>query len=130
MGAILYESPASARSVNKYVSPGLESIISKSLAKDPSQRYQSARELRVALEGLSTTTGDFRGLLPVGPPKKSQIAIAVIAAAVVLAGLGIGLNIFGVRDRLFEHKQIRNHWNIESVGLDQPMGGDRWPCWG
>jgi serine/threonine protein kinase len=49
MGAILYESPVPARSVNKYVSPGFESIVSKSLAKDPSQRYQSARELRVAL---------------------------------------------------------------------------------
>jgi len=105
MGAILYESPAPARSVNKYVSAGLESIISKSLAKDPSQRYQSARELRVALEGLSTTTSDFGRSLPVGSPKKSRITIAVIAAAVVLAGLGIGLNILGVRDRLFEHKK-------------------------
>jgi serine/threonine protein kinase/tetratricopeptide (TPR) repeat protein len=105
MGAILYESPAPARSVNKYVSAGLESIISKSLAKDPSQRYQSARELRVALEGLSTTTSDFGRSLPVGPPKKSRITIAVIASAVVLAGLGIGLNILGVRDRLFEQKK-------------------------
>jgi eukaryotic-like serine/threonine-protein kinase len=98
MGAILYESPAPARSANKYVSPGLENIIFKALAKDPSQRYQSARELRVALEGLSTTTArDFGALLPAGPVKKSQIVIAVIAAAVVLAGLGIGLNVFRVR---------------------------------
>src|SRR5208282_1105844 len=65
MGAILYESPAPARSASKHVSPGLENIILKALAKDPSQRYQSARELRVALEGLSTTPAwDFGGLLP------------------------------------------------------------------
>lgn len=103
MGAILYESPAPARSASKYVSPGLENIILKALAKDPSQRYQSARELRVALEGLSTTTArDFGVFLPAGSPKKSQIAIAVIVAAVVLAGLGIGLNVFRVRDRLFD----------------------------
>ena len=106
MGAILYESPLPARSVNRYVSPGFESIVSKSLAKDPSQRYQSARELRVALEGLSAAiTRDVGGLLPAGPPKKSHIAIAAIAVAVVVAGLGVVLNVFGVRDRLFGHKE-------------------------
>ena len=106
MGAILYESPVSVRSVNKHLSPGLESIVSKTLAKDPSQRYQSARELRVALEGLSSdSTRDVGGLLPAGPPKKSHIAIAAIAVAVVVAGLGIGLNVFGVRGRLFGHKE-------------------------
>jgi tetratricopeptide (TPR) repeat protein/predicted Ser/Thr protein kinase len=106
MGAILYESPASARSVNKRVSPGLESIVSKSLAKDPSHRYQSARELRVVLEGLSaTTTREFGGWLPAGPPKKSQIAIGVMAVGVVLAALGISLNGFGIRDRLLGHKE-------------------------
>src|SRR5208282_1229433 len=31
MGAILYESPAPARSVNKYLSPGFESVVSKLL---------------------------------------------------------------------------------------------------
>jgi tetratricopeptide (TPR) repeat protein/predicted Ser/Thr protein kinase len=117
MGAILYESPAPARSVNKYVSAGLESIISKSLAKDPSQRYQSARELRVALEGLSTTTSDFGRSLPVGPFKESGITVAVIAGAVVLAGLGIGLNILGVRDRLFEQKKSATTRQSGTPGL-------------
>jgi tRNA A-37 threonylcarbamoyl transferase component Bud32 len=55
MGAILHQAPAAASAVNPNVSPGLENVIAKMLEKEPGQRYQSAREFRVATETASST---------------------------------------------------------------------------
>ena len=53
MGAILHTSPDPPSSVNPRISAGLDSVITKMLEKDPGHRYQSARELRMALESIS-----------------------------------------------------------------------------
>jgi eukaryotic-like serine/threonine-protein kinase len=59
MGAILHQSAPPPMAINSRITPAFESAILKTLEKEPSQRYQSARELRVALEGVSlgTATG-------------------------------------------------------------------------
>lgn len=56
MEAILNRPPAAPTAVNRQVSPALEAVILKAMEKDPDRRYQSARELRVDLERLSSTT--------------------------------------------------------------------------
>ncbi len=53
IGAILHQAAARPSTVNRHITPSLEAIILKALEKDPERRYQSARELLVALEGVA-----------------------------------------------------------------------------
>ena len=50
--AILHETPEPAGRARAGVPPGLESVIAKAMDKEPSLRYQTARELLVDLERL------------------------------------------------------------------------------
>jgi tetratricopeptide (TPR) repeat protein/TolB-like protein len=102
MGAILHRSPPAPRTVNPHVSAALENIVSKALEKDPAQRYQSARELRVALDGLSG------GSSAEAEPRRDAeardrtvlMAGAALLAAILVAGVLFGLNFHELRDRI------------------------------
>ena len=52
MGAILRDDPEPVATVNPAVSPGLDRIVRRSLRKPPGERFQSAREIRFALEAV------------------------------------------------------------------------------
>jgi serine/threonine-protein kinase len=65
------------------VPPGLQSIISRCLAKDPRQRYQRCGEVRAALEALQSGSARKR------PRLSLQIKIAVGVLALVVAAVGI-----------------------------------------
>jgi serine/threonine protein kinase len=69
--AILNRQPPPSRSINPDVPPGLDSIISRLLAKDPASRLQSARVLRDELQGLTQTTGRDH------PSSRSSIAPSI-----------------------------------------------------
>ena len=56
IGAILHKEPASLRVFNERFQPGLEAVIMKTLDKEASERYQTARELRTALETLTSSS--------------------------------------------------------------------------
>ena len=51
---ILDQPPAPPTSRNRKISPVLEAIILKAMDRDPDRRYQSAREMRIDLERLSS----------------------------------------------------------------------------
>jgi len=72
MGAILHQPLVPPSSINPHIALGLQSVILKALQKEPSQRYQSARELLVALEGLSfsaaATTADAASAIRIAAP--------------------------------------------------------------
>ena len=52
----LREEPPPLRSVKGGIPRGLESVVAKALAKDPDDRFQSAQDMRTALEGQSAAT--------------------------------------------------------------------------
>ncbi|HEY6944284.1 MAG TPA: tetratricopeptide repeat protein, partial [Candidatus Acidoferrum sp.] len=91
--AILHSSPKPLSSRGASASASLESIIFKALAKEPARRYQSARELLVALESSGIAAEPARG--------KAWKATGAAALVLVLAaGAAIGLNLGKLRDYL------------------------------
>lgn len=91
IAAILNKEPDPPRKVNPRVSAGLEQIILKALDKDPSRRYQSAREMRVDLERLAEgrQTGAATTRAPVSMWR--TVSLCSAAAVLVLAGVWIGI---------------------------------------
>jgi eukaryotic-like serine/threonine-protein kinase len=93
VGAILERTPSPASAHNHRISSGLESILSKTLDKQPERRYQAARELRVDLERLSS------GILPVQQQRarwKWAASSVIFLTLIILAVLNVG----GWRERL------------------------------
>jgi len=99
---ILHQTAVSPRALNARLSPQFESIILKCMAKDPEDRYQSAKELSVDLRRLATPSA---AAVAGTKPRRTQarwlrIAIGGGAGAISIAALLIVLNAGGVRDRL------------------------------
>jgi len=99
IGAILHQNPDPPSSRNPRVSPALESVIFKAIEKEPAKRYQSARELHVALDGVAS------GGRPRRPARRLTLYATAGAAAalLLLVGLGLGMNVGGLGDR-FLHR--------------------------
>ncbi|MGH9644591.1 MAG: protein kinase domain-containing protein, partial [Terriglobales bacterium] len=56
VAAILEQPPPPPRTLNPKISVGLERVILRALEKDPTERYQSAGDLRIDLNSLATGT--------------------------------------------------------------------------
>ena len=74
------ETPASIRIFNRSVSPDLEALVNKAMAKDAGQRYASAQDLLEALRQVhgGLTTSGLAQVVPQqveGSPKKTDLAV-------------------------------------------------------
>jgi hypothetical protein len=80
MTAILREEPPELSDTSRAVSPGLERIVRHCLEKEPSNRFQSARDVAFALESLSQATTAQTAPLRVARGKRRLAAMALAAA--------------------------------------------------
>ena len=81
---ILREPPEPPRRRTPSISPGLERVILKAIDKEPSRRYQSAKELAVDLERLQTPSA-------VLTPSRDRVSTWTVALATALVCAVLGL---------------------------------------
>jgi len=62
--------PRPPRQLNPYIPPAMEGIVLRSLAKNPDERFPSARELRAALERYRLAGAEVTGPLPQPLPQR------------------------------------------------------------
>jgi serine/threonine-protein kinase len=123
------EQPTPPSQINQDVSPDLDAVILRALAKNPANRYQSATEMREDLErvkrgqpveatpllpaGLGTTQVIHRDqpaqtavLPPTGPPEEEERSRWWIPALVTLLILGLlGIVLFFLAQNLLEDEE-------------------------
>jgi eukaryotic-like serine/threonine-protein kinase len=93
MNAILKEEPPELSITQHAVPPAIDRIVRRALEKDPTQRFQSARDLGFALEALSGSSGSMPATVDAAPRKRR--ALWPLTAALVVAAGAAGF--FGAR---------------------------------
>jgi serine/threonine protein kinase/tetratricopeptide (TPR) repeat protein len=113
--AVLHHPPVPPRALNSRISPELERIILKCLEKDPSRRFQSAKEMLVDLRRLDGASSNQpvprKPLVHILRERAGLFVAYAVAGLLALAVLITALNVDGWRDRLMGHTrppQIRS----------------------
>ena len=132
IGAILHKEPVPLRTFNERFPPGLEAVIMKTLDKEASERYQNARELRTALETLtsSSASGAMNWPTTAAPASSATPAVGLtkarpwgwIAAGTLVAAMALvfGLDVGKVRSAFFGHRNSEEHVSRQAIPPPAP----------
>lgn len=85
--AILHGSPNTPSKINHKLSPGFDAIVQKCLEKEPSLRYQSAREIAVDLKRLGAPSPAVQA----AAKKRGRLWILASASLLILIGTAVTL---------------------------------------
>lgn len=85
MHMILHEDPPPVTKLNPTASPDLERVVERCLAKDPEERYQSAREISIELRRAVKRGFATPAKRAERPPGRLRRAIAIGAALLLVA---------------------------------------------
>ena len=89
MTAVLASDPPELRLSGQPPPPALDRIVRRCLEKQPTERFQSARDLSFALDALSSLSGSSgHPAMPSGPPRPGWGVVAATALAALAAGVG------------------------------------------
>lgn len=105
INSILNQPPTTPLKLNARVSAGLDSIILKCLEKDPSLRYQSAREIAVDLHRLVVPSSIARTAVPCRSARGRYVLIGT--AVIVLTGLIAAFWLWWRGSRVSQFAQMR-----------------------
>jgi serine/threonine protein kinase/tetratricopeptide (TPR) repeat protein len=110
--SILHQTPRPPSALNPKVSNGLESIISKTMEKDPHRRYKSAGDLRADLQRLST------GALPLAARRSPRWLAAAVVVVVLFLALAASWQLVTRRSKSTESvRPIEPRRSIAVVGF-------------
>jgi TolB-like protein/Tfp pilus assembly protein PilF/tRNA A-37 threonylcarbamoyl transferase component Bud32 len=126
--AIFSRMPPAPGQFNLQVSPGLEEIVTKALQKARERRYQTAAHLKADLEGLKREMPMRRGVTWARyVPRRVARSIPYVAAAVgviTLLAVLVGLNVGGLRDRLWPGAAAPKIQSLAVLPLED-LSGDK-----
>ena len=91
IGAILHTEPPSLSTIQPMTPPALDRVVKRCLAKDPDDRWQTARDLMMELAWISEGGSQTGIAAPVIAQRKSQKRVLWISIALAIAVIAVAL---------------------------------------
>jgi tetratricopeptide (TPR) repeat protein len=103
MEAIMHRDPVPPSAINANLSPGVEHVIMRALAKDPARRFHSADALAASLESLRRSSASGPRTPPISPARKYRGARTAAIAVVGVPVLALMVAVPTLRRRLLDN---------------------------